>query len=324
MSTICKRIGTYAVAAIAIPLISITAQTGYAKEFTPGKTATVIVTSSPGGGSDTVTRTLTDIIRENKLTDTNFVIENRTGGSGAVGYSYVTQHGGDENMWANIGVSFFTTPLLGNSPVNYKDFTPLAAVAEDAYVMAVAANSEITGLDSIAKSGRMLSGTTGIVADPALIAHRLEESMGIEVDIVPFEGDGEVTAALLGGHIDVQFGNPSEILPLIQGGEMRAIAVSSDERLEALPDVPTMKEQGYDVSLTQLRGFVMPPKVSAEAAAYWADIIGKALKSPQWKERYIDRYNVVPKFLSGQEFAAEMDRRNTDYTALMKKLGLLK
>ncbi|WP_319529574.1 tripartite tricarboxylate transporter substrate binding protein [uncultured Cohaesibacter sp.] len=324
MSTIRKQVAALALAAIAIPAICLVPQSGIAKDFEPGSSVTVIVTSSPGGGSDTVTRTLTDIIREEGISDANFLIENRTGGSGAIGYAYVAHRMGDENMWANIGVSFFTTPLLGNSPVTYKDFTPLAAIAEDAYVMAVARDSKITGLKSIKDAGHMLSGTTGIVADPALIAHRLEEAMGIEVDIVPFEGDGEVTAALLGGHIDVQFGNPSEILPLIKNGEMRAIAVSGDRRLEALPDVPTMQEQGVDVVLTQLRGFVMPPEVSEEAAAHWASVIEKALATKAWKERYIDRFNVMPKFLAGKEFAAEMDRRNDDYTDLMRQLGLLK
>lgn len=295
-----------------------------AEAFTPKRDVTAVVTSSAGGGSDLLTRMLADTIAELDLTESNILVENRTGGSGAVGYTYVAGKPGDDHMWANIGVSFFTTPLLGDSPVSYTDFTPLAAVAEDAYVMIVRPDSPVRTLDDVKASGRMLSGTTGVVADPALVAKRIESSMGITVDIVPFEGDGEVTAALLGGHIDVQFGNPSEVLPMIQAGEVRPVAVTSDTRLEALPDVPTMKEQGYDVVLTQLRGFVMPPDASPEAATYWADVIGKAVSSPEWKERYVDRFNVVPKFLSGDEFKAEMDRRNALYTELMQSLDLIK
>lgn len=297
---------------------------GAANAFTPERDVTTVVTSSAGGGSDIVTRTLGEVIRELKLTDSNVLVENRTGGSGAVGYTYVAGKAGDEYMWANIGVSFFTTPLLGDSPVKYSDFTPLAAIAEDAYVMIVRPDSPIKSLADVKTEGRMLSGTTGVVADPALIAKKMESAMGIGVDIVPFEGDGEVMAALLGGHIDVQFGNPSEVLPLIQSGEVRAVAVTSGARLASLPDVPTMTEQGYDVELTQLRGFVMPPKVSDEVTGYWADVIQKAVESPQWKERYVDRFNVVPKFLSGDDFKAEMDKRNALYTELMQGLGLIK
>lgn len=323
MSTLnSRRLGVRLLAAGALASSLLTASLAHA--FEPDRDVTVVVTSSAGGGSDTITRILTDTITKLKLTPSNFIVENRTGGSGAVGYSYTAKRKDDAYLWANIGVSFFTTPLLGESPVNYRDFTPLAAVSEDPYIMVVAKDSKIKTLADIKTAGRMVSGTTGIVADPALLAQRLETAMGIEADVVPFGGDGEVVAALLGGHIDVQFGNPSEVLPLIKSGDVRPIAVSAAERLPAFPDIPTIKESGYDVVLTQLRGFVMPQNVSDEAVAYWADIIKKALESEQWKTQYLDRFNVVPKYIAGAELAAEMDRRNADYTALMTSLGLIK
>lgn len=323
MSTLySRRAGARLLGACALASTLFTAS--FAQAFEPDRDVTVVVTSSAGGGSDTITRILTDTISKLKLTSSNFVVENRTGGSGAVGYSYVSKRKDDAYLWANIGVSFFTTPLLGESPVNYKVFTPLAAVSEDPYIMVVAKDSKIKSLADIKTAGRMISGTTGIVADPALLAQRLETAMGIEADVVPFGGDGEVVAALLGGHIDVQFGNPSEVLPLIKSGDVRPIAVSAADRLPAFPDIPTIKESGYDVVLTQLRGFVMPQNVPADAVAYWADIIKKALESEQWKTQYLDRFNVVPKYMAGAELAAEMDRRNADYTALMTSLGLIK
>jgi putative tricarboxylic transport membrane protein len=323
MSTLySRRFGVRLLGACALASNLFTASLAHA--FEPDRDVTVVVTSSAGGGSDTITRILTDTITKLKLTPSNFVVENRTGGSGAVGYSYTAKRKDDAYLWANIGVSFFTTPLLGESPVNYRDFTPLAAVSEDPYIMVVAKDSKIKSLADIKAAGRMISGTTGIVADPALLAQRLETAMGIEADVVPFGGDGEVVAALLGGHIEVQFGNPSEVLPLIKSGDVRPIAVSAAERLPAFPDIPTIKESGYDVVLTQLRGFVMPQNVPDDAVAYWADIIKKALESEQWKTQYLDRFNVVPKYMAGTELAAEMDRRHADYTALMTSLGLIK
>jgi putative tricarboxylic transport membrane protein len=319
------RIGRVRMASVAAASIAaLWASAGLAQAFAPDRDVTIVVTSSAGGGSDTVTRILTDTISKLKLTESNFLVENRTGGSGAVGYSYASKRKTDPYLWANIGVSFFTTPLLGESPVNYKDFKPLATISEDPYIMVVAAKSPIKSLADIKSKGNMISGTTGIVADPALLAQRLESAMGIEAQVVPFGGDGEVVAALLGGHIEVQFGNPSEVLPLIQSGDVRPIAVSSAERLPAFPDIPTIKESGYDVTLTQLRGFVMPSNAPDDAVAYWADIIKKALESPEWKANYLDRFKVVPKYMAGQEFAAEMDKRNADYTALMTSLGLIR
>lgn len=323
MSTLhSRRLGARLIGACALASALFAASA--ASAFEPDRDVTVVVTSSAGGGSDTITRILTDTITKLKLTPSNFIVENRTGGSGAVGYSYTAKRAEDPYLWANIGVSFFTTPLLGESPVSYKNFTPLAAVSEDPYIMVVAKESDIKNLADIKAAGKMISGTTGIVADPALLAQRLETAMGISADIVPFGGDGEVVAALLGGHIDVQFGNPSEVLPLIKSGDVRPIAVSSAERLPAFPDVPTIRESGYDVVLTQLRGFVMPSGVADDAVAYWAGIIKTALESDIWKTQYLDRFNVVPKYMAGAELAAEMERRNADYTALMTSLGLIK
>lgn len=295
-----------------------------AQAFEPERDVTIVVTSSAGGGSDIITRVLGDTITKEKLTKSNFLVENRTGGSGAVGYTYAAQRKDDAYLWANIGVSFFTTPLLGKSPVTYKDFKALAAVSEDPYIMVVKADSPIKTLADIKAKGAMVSGTTGVVSDPALLAKKLEPALGIKASIVPFGGDAEVLSALLGGHIQVQFGNPSEVLPMIKDGQLRAIAVSSEQRLPFLPDVPTFKDAGYDVVLTQLRGFVVPKDVPDDAVAYWAGVIEKALQSDQWKTQYLEKFNAVPKFLKGKDFDAEMDKRNADYTALMTSLGLIK
>ncbi|MHA6692216.1 Bug family tripartite tricarboxylate transporter substrate binding protein [Devosia sp. A449] len=307
---------TTALAVSAMPVMG-------AGAFEPDRDVTVVVTSSAGGGSDTVTRILTGVIDELGLTSANFLVENRSGGSGSVGYSYAANRKGDAHLWANIGVSYFTTPLMGESPVTYQDFTPLASISVDPYIMVVAAASPIQSLADVVASGRMISGTTGIVADPALLAQKLQQELGIEVDIVPFGGDGEVTAALLGGHIEVQFGNPSEILELIAAGEVRPIAASSPERVPGFDDVPTFIELGYDVVQTQLRGFVMPKDVPQDAVDYWADIIQQAAASPEWKAQYLDRFNAVPFVLVGDEFQAEMDHRNAEYTELMTALGII-
>lgn len=295
-----------------------------AKAFEPERDVTIVVTSSAGGGSDIITRVLADTITKLKLTKSNFLVENRTGGSGAVGYTYAAKRTEDPYLWSNIGVSFFTTPLLGQSPVSYKDFKPLAAVSEDPYIMVVKADSPFKTLADVKKAGRIVSGTTGIVSDPALLAKSLETAMGIKADIVPFGGDGEVVTALLGGHIQVQFGNPSEVLPMIKDGKVRAIAVSTKERIPALPDVPTIRESGYDVTITQLRGFVMPKDVPDEVVAYWAGIIKQALASDLWKTNYLQRFDAVPLYLAGKDFQAEMDKRNADYKTLMTSLGLIK
>ena len=295
-----------------------------AEEFSPKRDLTVVNTSSPGGGSDVCIRAMMKVINDLKLCPVNWIVDYRVGGSGAKGYSYVAHKTGDEYLITKIASGFFTTPLLGDSPVNYTDFVPVASMVEDPYIMIVKTDSEIKSLDDIKKKGYILSGTTAIAADPALIAQQLKAAMNIELDILPHGGAGEVLSALLGGHIDVMFSNPPECIRLIEAGEVRPLAVTSGSRLSVLPDAPTLKELGYDVEVTQFRAFVAPKGVSDESVKYWAGIIEKIVTSPNWKEEYIDRYATLPKFLTGDALAAEMEKRNAMYVESMGALGLLK
>src|SRR3546814_17994307 len=112
----------------------------------------------------------------------------------------------------------------------------------------------------------------------------LWEQRGLETRVVPFGGDGEVMSALRGNHVQVMFGNPSEVLPQIEAGGLRALAVSTEERLESLPDVPTFKELGYDIVHTQLRAIVMPGGVPEEAVAFWEDAFTKLAARDAWRE----------------------------------------
>lgn len=159
-----------------------------AAEFKPERDLTVVHISSPGGGMDVCGRAILKVINDLKLSPVNWIIDYRVGGGGAKGYSYVANKRGDNYMIAQIASSYFTTPLLGDSPVSYKDFVPVASMIEDPYIMIVKANSEITSLDDIKKKGYMLAGTAAIAADQALIAQQLKGAMGIEADILPHGG----------------------------------------------------------------------------------------------------------------------------------------
>jgi putative tricarboxylic transport membrane protein len=119
-------------------------------------------------------------------------------------------------------------------------------------------------------------------------------------------------------------GNPGEIVPQIQAGTLRAIAVSTPSRLTLLPDTPTFKEAGYPIEHVQLRGVVMPPNVPAEAVAYWEGVLRKVAESEQWKREYLDRFRDEARFLDSQAFGAELERTNQLYAKTMGELGLLK
>jgi putative tricarboxylic transport membrane protein len=294
---------------------------GWAASY-PERDVTFIVQASAGGGSDIFARTITNIIEKKKLVPVKVLVENRPGGGGAVGYNFVSQRAGNPYFIGTVAGSFFTIPLLNKSPVNYKEFTPLAAMAADPYVLSVRADTGIKTLKDLAAKGTIRVGTTGVVTDPALIAAMLEERLGLKTRVVPYGGDGEVLGALLGGHIDVQIGNPSEILSQIKAGKLTALATTSAKRLSQLPDVPTFKEQGIDIEFQQMRALAMPKNVPDEAVKYWEGVLKEVSDSAEWKE-YLQANNSVPLFMGSAELGKEMPKYSDMYEAFMKKVNAI-
>ena len=290
----------------------------------PDRDISMIIPFGPGGGSDVLARTIANVISEMKVVPVKILPENRPGGSGAVGYTAVARQKGSPYTIATVSVSFFTTPLQGGSPVSYRDFTPLAAIAQSPYILVVPANSEYKTLDDLKKTKRLTTGTVGVVSDAALLARMTSKALGVQIDAVPFDGEGEVMAALLGGHVNIAYFNPSEVLPQIQAGTLRALAVSASGRVPVLKDVPTFTELGHQIVHTQIRGLVMPKDVPAEVVTYWEGVLRKVAESDQWRKQYIDRFHDVPRFLDSKTFGEAIAETSNRYEAMMKELGIIK
>ncbi|MBH0239605.1 tripartite tricarboxylate transporter substrate binding protein [Methylobrevis albus] len=290
----------------------------------PERDIQMIIPFGAGGGSDTLARTIAEVIAELDLLPVNILPENRPGGSGAVGYSTVAKETADPYFIATVSVSFFTTPLLGGSPVSYRDFTPLASIAQSPYIMVAPAAAGYETLDDLKTAGRLTTGTVGVVSDAALLAKLTSNALGVQIDAIPFDGEGEVLAALLGGHVNVGYMNPSEAMSQIQAGTLRPLAISSAERSPAFPDVPTFLELGHDqIVHTQLRGLVMPAGVPAEVVTYWEGILQQVATSDAWKTKYIDRFHDIPDFTDAAGFAEAIATTNARYETLMKELGII-
>nr|WP_163500524.1 tripartite tricarboxylate transporter substrate binding protein [Halomonas socia] len=292
------------------------------EKFVPDSTPTIIVPFGAGGGSDILARTIANVIDQLELLPTNIQVENHPGGSGARGYNYIAEQRGDPYTIGTVSVSFFTTPLLGSSPVDYRDFTPIAAIAMSPYIVAVPEGSDINDIADLKSRERLTTGTPGVVSDASLLSQLMQEQSGATIDAVPFDGVGEVLSAMLGGHIDFMFGNPGEIEPQLEAGTLRALAVSTDERLPSFPEVPTLEESGYDIEHVQLRGIVMPMEISDHAVSYWEDIFRQVAESDAWEEEYLNRFGDVPRFVGSEEFSGILEETNDLYARMMNELDI--
>lgn len=289
----------------------------------PERDITMIVPFAAGGGSDVVARNIANVINGLELLPVTVIVENRPGGSGAIGYSYLAQQTGNPYVIGTVSAGFYTTPLTGGSQVTYRDFTPLAAIATDPFVLAVAADSDIHTLEDLQAQGTLTTGTSGVVSDPTMLAHILEDILDITINVVPYDSGGEVLSAQLGGHTDYIFLNPSEILPQVEAGVLRAIAVTAEQRMDRLPDVPTMMELGHDVRVQQLRGLLAPKDIPQEVVEYWEDILLEVAESDMWREQYLDRFLTEPAYVRSEEFGESWIETSDQYETLMRDLEII-
>jgi putative tricarboxylic transport membrane protein len=284
-------------------------------DFQPrGGDVTMVVPFGAGGGSDLAGRATATMI-EAADEDLTVSVENREGGSGAVGYSYFLGEAGNESMLLASETALLALPISGEVEFDYTDFTPIMKLGDDYTLMIVNADSPYeTCADVVdaAKNERITAGISGITGLDNIVFTLTEQETGVEFDRVPFESGGELTAALLGGQIDVASLNPGEIIGQLEAGEVKALCAYSEERYsdyEELADIETAKEQGIDVAFAQFRGVIAPGGISDEARDYWIETMEAAVETGEY-DTYIEDNYMQPNTASGDEFVDYLEGNN--------------
>ncbi|MBT2689248.1 tripartite tricarboxylate transporter substrate binding protein [Bacillus sp. ISL-47] len=296
------------------------------KEWSPEGSLEFISSYSPGGGHDTMLRAMVKVMNGEGIIENPITVVNKPGGSGAVGMAYSASKKGEENYIMTVTSSFLTTPLQGNIQYSYKDFTPIARLGLDPYVVLVNAKSGIKNFEDLKtfiETKDPTFGGTSVGSGEHMLAIQMNKALGTEVEYVPFEGDGEVVTALLGGHIDVMANNIGSAIEYVNNGDMIPVAVSSSERLEQLPDVPTFKELGYDIEWMLYRGIYGPPEMPEEAVKWFESKLKELSENPQWEAEYLDKYMVESGYQGADEFESYLTEMNVMYEKNLKELGVI-
>jgi putative tricarboxylic transport membrane protein len=303
------------------------AGTSLAAKF-PEKPITLIVHAGAGGGSDIFSRTLSAAFDKEKLLPQPIVVENKPGGSGAIAFAYVAGKKGDPHFLLTAVTSFLTTPILRKSTSNHKDFTSIANFAFDEYIVIVKADSKYkTTKDLIAAAKaapkKITVGGTQLGSSDSVCAYLLEKTGGVQFNFIVFNSGGEVNAALMGGHIDWAVANPGEALELAKAGKVRTLGVFAEKRLPGAPDVPTLKEQGFDAIYVQNRGLVAPGGVSAEVRKVYEDVFQRYMKTDIWKS-YLKENLLSEAWMDGATFGKWLEKEHGRYAEMLKDMGLVK
>jgi putative tricarboxylic transport membrane protein len=317
-------------AAASLALLLTPAADALAQAKYPSRMIEVVVPYAPGGGTDNLMRMITGIIDENKWSPVPMNVNNRAGGSGAVGFNYLINKKGDAYVIAGATPMIVSGKIEGRLSGNHRDaMTILMIVAIDELMLSVRNESPFKTIDDFvnaarAKPGQLTVGGTATNTEDHIFTFLFEQAAKIKVKYVPFNSGGEVTAALMGGHIDAAVENPNEIVAQIEAGKARNLAVAARKRLADAPDVPTFAEKGYEFYWEQMRGVVGPANMAPEAVAWWQDTLRKVTATKKWQEQYIKRNLLTPTAWTGEEANKYLDGLTKKYEDALIGLGAVK
>ena len=262
----------------------------------------------------------------------NATVVNKVGGGGAIAYNYVAQHPADAHYVAVVRKALLANHILGRSPLNYTDLTVLGIVGDEAMALAVRADSPIKSVkdlvERIKADPQSISVSVGSArgATPHFVYALVAKAAGVDprkLKVVTFGGAAESVTNLLGGHIDLLSGSVDNVIPHVQSGAMRVLGISSARRVAALPNVPTLKEQGYDVVQGGWIAVMAPRGLTDAQTAWWEALLERTVNQAEWK-RVLAEDALEWEFTRAQ---AARDYLKKDYEQsrmLLAELGMVK
>jgi putative tricarboxylic transport membrane protein len=289
----------------------------------------MMIPANPGGGWDTTGRALGKALQDAGAA-ASVQYENKGGAAGAIGLAqFVNASKGDANAMMVMGAVMLGGLITGKPPVSLSQATPIARLTSEYNVFVLPASSPLKTMGDVieqmkkdpasVKWGGGSRGSTEHIA-AAMIAR----AVGVDpakINYVAFRGGGEATAAILGGNVTVGGSGYSEFAQYIDSGKMRAVAVTSAQRLKGI-NVPTLKEQGVDVEIGNWRGVYGAPGITDAQRKALTDMILKAVKSKAWAEA-LEKNAWTPALMTGKEFDEFVDKEFASLRATMVKAGMV-
>ncbi len=288
----------------------------------------MMIPANPGGGWDTTGRALGKALQEAGVGSVQY--ENKGGAAGAIGLAqFLNASKGDGNALMVMGAVMLGGIITGKPPVTVTQATAIARLTSEYNVFVLPESSPFKTMKDVVEQlkkdpGSVKWGGGSRGSTEHIAAAMLAREVGVDaskINYVPFRGGGEATAAILGGNVTVGGSGYSEFQQYIESGKMRAIAVTSPARLKGL-NIPTMKEQGFNVEIGNWRGVYAAPGITPEQRKALVDLIVKATKGKAWAEA-MEKNNWTPALLTGKEFEDFVDREFAGLRATMVKAGMV-
>src|SRR5512134_1378743 len=309
---------TLLLALAALPAVALAQEPPY-----PQRGNVEITVLFPAGTSADVTARLLAEGMTKHLGQTVLVV-NRPGAGGAIGYKHVASQKPDGYalVWNSNSIS--TTYHSGQLGFDYKAFDPVARVLVESPVVAVRGDARWKSLgdlmaDARARPGMITVGNSGIGSHTHISSVALFHAAGVKIVDVPYAA-AQVVPNLLGGHVDVLVQLPGALAAQVKSGNVRLLATMIPARDPALPDVPTAKEQGVDVSLEAWRGIAVPRGTPQPAIMALERAIRQTAESPEFA-RSAEKLGVRPAYMPAGEFGELIAKEDAQLAQLMSLIG---
>lgn len=289
----------------------------------PTGPVTMTAAANPGSGFDLTIRSVVDALQAEQIVNVPLPVQNRPGASGAEFLAtMVQQYRGADDQLSVTSLSMMVNQLSGHSPFGYRDVTMVARLMTEYYLVVTRPGSPLRNLGDV---------MSGVKADPARVAvgaahddqppfDLLVSAAGGDPNTVRYvthEGGGDQRAALGDGTIDIAIGGVSEFVDQVVSGELLALGVLAEHRLPGLDAVPTAREQGFDVTLSNWRGIYGPPDMPTHAVEYWQGALAKMVESPTWKQ-IADHRKFTTTFMIGDRFQAFLAETQEDVETALR------
>lgn len=287
----------------------------------------MIVHTGPGGGSDIFTRVVADIVTKEKFLSVPMVIQNKAGGGGALAHNYVVSRRGDPyTVYAMVASLMVAIPIRSGTDGGLDKFTPLGLLGFDLNALTVAPDSPYRTVRDLVDAARAnpkgINISVGSVGSAShYLPFMLEKLAGVRFNVVHMKSGAEAVTTMLGGHVHATAEQLAEMTQYLEAGKVRVLGVAAQKRIGSLPNVPTIKEQGYDLHVGAGRGFMSPAGIPKDAAATLESTFARVYKSAGWRE-YMRRNYYEETYMSGAELGRHMTEIRPGIEQFIKELGL--
>ncbi len=293
----------------------------------PKQPIQLIVPYDAGGGTDSTARALVEATRAHLTND--MAVVNKPGGGGAVGMSELANAKPDGYTIGMVTVELTTLPPLGLAPFTHENFRHVAQVNMDPGAITVRADSEWQTAEEFieyakANPEKVKVGNAGAGSIWHLVAATIEKETGVQFSHIPYDGAAPAVTALLSKEVDAVTVSPAEVLAQVEAGELRTLAVASEERVDIMPDVPTMEEAnlGPIVSGTW-RGISAPKDTPDEIIAILEEAFTAGANEPSFIE-FMENAGLGLKVRNSSDFTDWIKSDSDNWEVIIDDLGLAK